>query len=194
MQQLANAGGRHHVTLRLSEQSGQVVTHPFAVQGMNFVAKDVPLNEALQIISEVAGYRPVYWRNEAILAPWAGGGYHEVSIVVRGHCRSRKSGTPIRHFTLVCTRSALRLAYDEQTTTTLHEVETDKYGAFSVSIPVAGYTDSMVVDHRRVTFVARPNRQRAVVLAVADKHYPARCSIDLNELVTEYTVNIEMDE
>lgn len=186
LQRTANAAGHPAVSVHVMEPD-EGETHPLLV---TFRAERITLQEALQIVGQITGYRPVYGPREVVLAP-ASHGDGQAPVTLHGLCRSRGNGRPVMSFTIACTRRAMM--FDDEPTTTLYGIQTNDDGHFSLRVPVSAYSDVVRLDERRVVSDNHPTPQRMNIIAISNSHLPSRLEVDLVETNLTYTVEIEME-
>lgn len=188
LERLANAVAQPVVKLSVAEPAERV-TNDVEPLRITFQADQIQLRDALQIVGELTGYRPVYGPRQAFLAPV----FHadgQAPVTVHGYCRSRVNRQPISRFTMICTRKAMM--FDDEPTTSTYDIQTTTNGGFSVSIPVSAYSDVVTLGGRLIVSDDHPTPQRMRIIAISDAHLPSRLDVGLVESNVNYVVDIEM--
>jgi len=193
LEKLANSVAQPEIRLRLSNYEdsvfGQEVPHVPAVG-----AKGIALYDMLQLIGEVTDCRPVYGENEVIFARRCSFN-GSTPILLEGYCCLRKTQSPIKQFSLICTQQATS---DGEPVAKIYTVKTDAVGNFSQRVPVAADFERVRLGpadrNKCVLSIEQPTKQRMEIIVISDACYPSRMYVDLVREKIHYRLEIEMEK
>lgn len=193
LEQMANSVAQPDIRLRLSTYDDGVFDNEIPRVPV-LEARNISLYDMLQLIGEVTDCRPIYGKSEVIFARRCS--FNGLTpILLEGHCCLRKTRSPVKQFSLICTQQATS---DGAPVTKIYTIQTDSEGNFSQRVPVAANLESVRLGpgdrNKCVLPIEQPAEQRMEIIAISDACYPSRMGVDLVGEKLHYRLEIEMEK
>lgn len=200
IQRLANESGAPDITVHVADapdpsaffttisEFSETIDDLHAPHPISVALQLVTVRDALHYLAELANCTAFYRGNEAVLVPNLRH-YGHVPVRFEGHARSRGTAEGVGRFSLVSTWRHLACC-DNGPFTSIDEVATRRDGAFSLTLLLPGY--AYVAGSNYIVSI-HPKHQAISFIAIADDHYPNRCTVDLVESNLQYRLDFELE-